>query len=244
MRGPIEISWILEGQSPDTISMARLGEYMQQLAVLFGEQDGVHFARIEPGSLKLVARMRAGEVVRRVQSRVSAVRERRAPAIAMSAYHKVNEMVGEDRGSARVSFGAANVLRFPGRPIALPEIVSLVDHATITGRLYALMEDQSGQLKARIRPREGDGYIACTVDNRIASNIGKHFQEAVRAQGRGQWVRSAEGYWSCKLLHITKIEAVADVSLRAAIEKLRGLEIAWPDDPFGDWDTPAQDGAA
>lgn len=108
--------------------------------------------------------------------------------------------------------------------------VTMVDHATITGRLYALSEDRGGDVKARIWPRNGQGYIACTADAANGPKLGSYFQQAVRAQGRGQWTRSVNGEWTCQNLHITKIDPVKDVSLRAAIDALRSIDVTWPDD--------------
>lgn len=113
--------------------MARLAEYMQQLAVLLGDTADVHFARVEEGCTKLVANVRNGGPIQRAQARVHAVRERRAPADAMRAFSRINTMVAEDRGPARMTFGSAVVLRFPGTVAAPIKAVTLRDEATITG---------------------------------------------------------------------------------------------------------------
>ena len=41
---------------PLTLSMARLGEYITHLAVLYGEKDHIHFLRVARGSAALVKR--------------------------------------------------------------------------------------------------------------------------------------------------------------------------------------------
>lgn len=245
MRASKEISWILEGRSPDQIPMARLAEYMQQLATMLGEIENVHFARVEKGCTRLVANLKHGLPVQRVQARVYAVRERRAPADAMRAFRRINEMVGEDRGHARVIFGAGVILRFPGNVNADEKPFSLVDSATITGRLYALIEETSGLLKARIRPRGGSNYVSCTAEGRIGRQLRNYFLEAVRVQGRGTWARSENGEWSCQSLHILDVHPVKDVSLREAINALRAIDADWPDDPLADWAAlDEKDGAA
>jgi hypothetical protein len=72
MRTGKEISWVLEGRSSDQIPMARLAEYMQQFAVMLGETENVHFARVEEGCTRLVAKLNPGLPAQRVHARVYA----------------------------------------------------------------------------------------------------------------------------------------------------------------------------
>jgi hypothetical protein len=246
MRANHEISWILEGRSPDQIPMARLAEYLQQLSVIFGETESVHFDRVEKACTRVVAKLAPGAPAQRVQSRVYALRDRRAPADATRAFGRVNEMVGEDKGSARITFGAAVVLRFPGKkPQEVTQPFNLVDSATITGKLYALSEDNYGNIRARIRPRGGASYIQCTADQGIVGKLRSCFAETVRIQGRGKWTRAVNGEWSCWDLHVQDVKIVKDTSLREAIDRIREVEAVWPDDPLEEWAAlDERDGAA
>jgi hypothetical protein len=246
MRVGPEISWILEGKSPDQIPMARLAEYMRYLAAMLGEIDNVHFARVERGSTRLVATFSRGMAVQRVQARVSAVRDRRAPAEAMRAFHRINDMVGEDESHARITFGAGVMLRFPGSNYAARwKPLNIVDRGTVTGRLYSLLEEPSGLLKARIRPRTGSTYVACTAEGSIGRELRNYFLDAVRVHGRGTWSRAESGEWTCQSLQIENVQQIKDVSLREAINALRAIAVEWPDDPLADWDAIEEtDGAA
>ena len=49
-----EYKFIIDVFKPDTISMARLAEYMADLARLLGSEAQVHFDRLEESSLALV----------------------------------------------------------------------------------------------------------------------------------------------------------------------------------------------
>lgn len=244
MRAAPEINWILEGKSPDQIPMARLAEYMQQFAAMLGEVDDVHFVRVEKACTQLVAKVKPGRPAQKVQSRVYAVRDRRAPAPAMQAYRRINQMVGEDNGHARVTFGAGIVLRFPGKLPDTIDAITMVDPTTITGRLYALIEEPNGIVKARIRPRTGNAYVACTADGAEARELRKYFMDAVRVFGRGTWTRSPGGEWACEALHILRVDPVSDASLREAINALRAIEAKWPDDPLGAWAELEEKGSA
>jgi hypothetical protein len=244
MRADPEIHWILEGKSPDQIPMARLAEYMQQFAVMLGEVDDVRFVRVDKACTQLVAKVRMGRAAQRVQSRVYAVRDRRAPAPAMNAYRRLGYMVREDKGTARVTFGSAAILRFTSGEAQSAETISIVDQTTVVGRLYALIEEPNGTVKARIRPQNGDKYISCTADGAVAKDLGKYFMDAVRLFGRGNWTRTENEEWVCDNLHILKVDPVKEVSLREAINALRAIEAHWPDDPLGDWAEMEEKGSA
>lgn len=112
----------------------------------------------------------------------------------------------------------------------------MVDSATVTGRLYALIEEPSGLLKARIRPRGGNTYIACNAEGSIGRKLREFFMDAVRVQGRGTFFRSDDGNWQCESVQIQEVQAVKNVPLREAINALRTIEATWSDDPLGDWD--------
>lgn len=245
MRADHEISWILEGRSPDQIPMARLAEYMQQLATLFGQVESVHFDRIEKACTKIIARVEPGGASHKVQARVYAVRDHRAPPDAMRAERRINEMVAEDKGAARITFGASSILRFPGKINATEKPFSVVDQATLTGKLYALSEEPTGGIRARIRPRGGNNYVACTADRHVGATLRNFFLETVRVQGCGTWQRTNTGEWSCQALHIQSVFPVKDVTLRDALNRLREIEVEWPDDPLAEWTVlDEQDGAA
>lgn len=244
MRAGKEIIWVLEGRTPDQIPLARLAEYMQQLAILLGQMADVHLSRVEEGSTRIVTSLPSGGPAQRAQARVYAVRDRRAPADAMRAFSRINAMVAEDRGPARITFGSAIVLRFPGAAKEPFRVVTMRDHAVITGRLYALIEESSGQVKARIRPRSRETYVACTADEVIGRRLRNFFQDIVRVEGVGEWARSENGEWQCTALKIKDVQAVRDLSLRDAIDKVRAIEADWPEDPLADWDAEEKGDAA
>lgn len=241
MYGNVEISWILEGMTPDQIPMSRLAEYIHQFAILLGDDPEIRLARIDKGSTKLVASL-PGKAAGKAQSRLYAYRDRRPiPMDAARAGKRINDMVGEVRKSARITIGTRAIVRFSGTTPDRPKSAALVDTGTITGRLYGLLETPSGSLNVRIRPRNGVGYVNCTADAVVARKLRDHFGEAVRVVGRGTWTRSEDGEWACQSMHILEVEGVRDVSLRDAINALRAIQTDWPDDPLGDWASSEED---
>ncbi len=245
MRSGTEIVWILDGVAPERIPMARLAEYLRELAALFGEADSVHFDRVEKGSTRVIATLSNGVGRHRVQSRVYQVRDGRAPADAQRAYDRINEMVCADKTRARIMFGSGTVLRFSGASAILDRPVTVINTATVTGRLYALLEDNHGRVNGRIRSKIGNKYITCIAEGQIAKKLANCFQEVVRLNGRGAWSRDTSGVWTCEYINVHDVFPVNDVPLRDAINALRAIEADWPDDPLGHWaDMDEQDGAA
>ncbi|MBO9419731.1 hypothetical protein J7481_09525 [Labrenzia sp. R4_2] len=245
MRIGREISWILQGKSPDQIPMVRLGEYLQQLAIMLGEEDGVHFARVEKGSTKVVATLDAGQPAQNVHARAYAVRDGRAPRDSMNAFRRIEEMVAQDGGRARLQFGTATVLRFTGRNILKAGAFKLIDTGTVTGRLYSLSEGSDQSIRGRIRPQFGSGYISCTAGPEFSAILRRHLFEAVRVTGKGEWTRSEEGGWTCQHLDVIEVKPVKNTTLREAIETLRAIDAQWGDDPLAEWEEmEMKDGAA
>jgi hypothetical protein len=157
----------------------------------------------------------------------------------------MNEMVGEDRTVARVTFGASAILRFSGKMADPNPEITIANVATVTGRLYAIAEVQPGFVQARIRPRNGSNYVACTATGDVADRLSACFSKSVRAHGKGTWRRSEVGGWTCSSLEITAIRTVDDVPLREAIDALRKIKADWTDDPLGEWEAlQYRDGAA
>ena len=79
--------------------MARLAEYLIELAEILGEPKSVHLVGIEPGSTTLVHEIEH-EAIPKVQTRVQAVRLGEGPRDAHEAYKKVNRYLREDNARA------------------------------------------------------------------------------------------------------------------------------------------------
>lgn len=212
--------------------MARLVQYLEQLSILLGQQADMRFLRVEKASLNVLAKAVGGGTATRVARRVDAVRNRQGPADAMRAYHRIDEMVYEDGGTAKLS-GPALVLFFPGTAPAQEPSLRLVEQGSITGRLYALAELSQG-ISARIRPLGGGNVLHCTATDGLGRQLRELLFEPVRASGRGTWVRGEEGNWDCEKFEIDEIWQVKSSSVRDAIDELRRIEAEWPEDPLSE----------
>ena len=101
--------------SIDSLPMARLAEYMAELAVLLGERDRVHFSHLEKGSAVLVSNVEP-VALPKVSERVSLVRQGNAPKDAMQAYKNLDNLLAKDNAVAVLMAPEEdNVIEFPGR---------------------------------------------------------------------------------------------------------------------------------
>jgi hypothetical protein len=57
VKTPLELRYVIDGLTPETLPMARLADYVREWAVLLGETSHVHFDRVSNGSAVLVAKI-------------------------------------------------------------------------------------------------------------------------------------------------------------------------------------------
>jgi hypothetical protein len=112
-----EYRFKIDAYTPETFPMARLAAYMGDLAVLLGEQEHVHFVRLEPGSTVLVQRIDR-ESAPRVRDRIRALRpsEGHGADDALSAFKTINRRLAEE--TRPVSFAGTTARRSFGSPAA------------------------------------------------------------------------------------------------------------------------------
>ena len=231
MRTGSEFKWILEGYTPDTLPMARLSEYMQQLAALLGQQSSVHFVRIDKKCVSLVSKVDGILPSQKVRERVAGVRSGKAPRDAVRAFEAMNVMVADDGGSALLKQGGATIIRFPGSKFTIDKRVEINDLGSVVGQLYMLAQSRDG-FQARIRP-DRNTVLFCAVNADMARKMKGLLFGPVRAFGRGLWRRESAGHWAIVDLDILDVVPVEDRTLRHVIDEIRDLDIEWSDDPLG-----------
>lgn len=115
MPASLEYRYIIDAFTPDTLPMERLAAYMRELALLLGEPNNVHFARIEKGSAVLVSRIDR-TAAPNVAGRVRGLRDGTAPEDARKAFRQLDAMLASDNAVGRLSDAeSAEVIDFPGR---------------------------------------------------------------------------------------------------------------------------------
>lgn len=225
-----EYRWVIDGFTPDTLPMARLAEYMQQLARLLGNETAVRFVRVDEGSVALVSRARIGAARGKIDARIATVRAHTAPLDAMRAYDAINEMLAVDKTRAALKRGSATIIRFPGIGTDDASGITVHDVSSIVGYLYQLSEPRDEEFSARLRLR--DHFLPCTAARASVDQLKANLFKTVRIQGRGRWRRDGPGKWRVMDFHILRADRVHDASLEDVVRKLRELDINWPDDPL------------
>lgn len=231
-RDRTEFRFKIDVYSPDTIPMARLAEYMGQLAVLLGEPSAVHFRKLTKGSTVLNARVDR-EGAPKVRDRVARVRAGDAPNEAMKASAALNKLLRDDNavGVLRDTAPRGVIIRFPGREMAQEKFPSVRQHGSIDGIVTGIRgRDATAHV---ILQSEGQQISGCEIrDRAMAKQLAAKYLEPVRLFGRGKWTRDADGAWQLEDFKVESFQALDDASLSKALEELRAIPLEWGDDEF------------
>jgi hypothetical protein len=90
MAEPEQIEFIIDAYTRETMPMARLAQYLSDLAVMLGHRSSVHLLGVEAGSVRPMILIDAPDVPK-VRERIDAVRANDAPQEAMKAYRAIDD---------------------------------------------------------------------------------------------------------------------------------------------------------
>lgn len=218
-----EYRFVIGAGSPSTMPMARLAEYMADLARLLGESDHVHFVRIEKGSTVLVQQVDAKASVK-VRNRIQACERNQADSDVVSAYKSLNERLADDNctGSLQESDGA-EIIQFPGQSrkqeLAFGPFNQL---GTFDGMLIRIGGRDD---TVPVHLQDGDAIHVCNADRGVARNLAPHlFGPILRVQGEGRWERDTDGTWLLKRFNIKEFELLDETKLGKVVSKLRAIK--------------------
>lgn len=229
-----EYRFVIDAYKPDTIPMARLAEYMSNLAEVLGEKSSVHFERVEPGSTVLVSRVEK-EAVPKVNARANAVRRGDAPRDALRAYRTINKMLRSDDGVGYLAKKnvSTKLIRFPGRDETEEQFTSVSEQGAVDGVLIRIGGgDKSIHV---ILEQQGVQLTGIWMSNRtIGKQLAHLLFEPVRLFGRGRWNRDADGNWELKDFKVETFEALDDAPLTEALSELRKIGMEFDDSTYAD----------
>ena len=74
----------------------------------------------------------------------------------------------------------------------------------------------------------------CSTSRDIAKALRDFLFEHVKVSGRGMWAKSEAGKWDIDNFVITDFSPVTWESLRQSVDRVRGMNLVWPEDPLGE----------
>jgi hypothetical protein len=231
-----EYRFEIDAYSPETMPLARLSQYLSDLARLMGETTSVHLTRVVKGSTVPVLHV-DWEAEPKVRDRLRSVKfnDGQYPE-AQRAYREINKRLVEDNARGiLVDPKRAGVIEFPGRDGAnQPEFGPIRQHGTFQGIPIRI----GGELSdVPIHLEDGEETHIVTAPRRIAKQIGMHlFTSVVRVEGIGSWLRNRQGEWERRDFYVQDFEVLKEGDVRSDIAHLRALPAKWKDedDPLGE----------
>lgn len=225
----VEYRFVLDaGFTPETIPMARLAEYMADLAKLYGERDAVHFLRVEPSSTAILSTVDQEADVR-VSERLQALELDEDPPIdAAQAFESITQRVVADRGRAYITSGPARVLDFPTGELLQqsPTYGPFWQPGSVTGTVY--WGGGKGRIvSVKLEHTSGATYL-CKAKRTTAKRLLDHiWGPPLRVTGRGRWLRTADGEWRLLQFNIDNFSILETESLTETIARLRAVGGTW-----------------
>jgi hypothetical protein len=215
--------WIRGAYTRDTLPMARLAEYMADLANILGESTHVHFVRLDPGSVGLVHAV-DDSVMAAVRDRLMRVHAGTAPLEAMAAYRNINRRLLYDNGIGVLEDDAgAEIIEFPGRDAAQPlDFGAFNQVGSLDGRIIAIGgKDETVPVRLQAADRI---YSACRATRGVAKELAKYlFDYELRLYGEGRWQRTETGDWNLLRFSVTNFDVLKDEPLSAVVARLRDI---------------------
>lgn len=231
----------IDAYTPETMPMARLAEYMADLAMLLGHKEYVHLADIKPGSTKLAVKI-DNEAVPKVTERIKTVEEGEAPDDAMKAFKQLNKKLASDNAIGRLTYAqegkdTAKVILFPGRDTPKPlDYGKVKQQGTLEGHLIRLGgKDETIPVWLQEGEHTHTGCYVIGADK--ARQLREHLYAPypIRVYGEGVWYRDDEGEWMMEKFKIENFEPLDGKTLSEVVEELQNIEGAgWKKmaDPF------------
>jgi hypothetical protein len=221
-----EYRFTIDAFTPTTIPMLRLAEYMQDFAILLGNEKSVHPGGVEEGSTILVARVE-WEAEPKVRERLRAVKNRDANDRAMEAAARLDDRLAQDNAKGTIADpSGAKVIAFPGRDrFQMPAFGPINQPGTFQGVPIKIGGEND---PVPVHLEDGNEKHIILAKRGLAKEIAKHlFTGVVRVEGVGRWIRTAAGAWEMQAFHAHAMQVIEDADIRKNIGQLRSIESGW-----------------
>lgn len=209
--------------TPDTLPMARLAEYLTELAGLMGNTERVHFRALKKGSAQIVSAVET-EAVPKVRARLQQVEARDPVGDVWQHFKKIDDLLAADNAIGAIKRDTAIVLRFPGREKPRPPRIGPISQPTeLVGQLVRVGgRDQSAH--ALLQNSEGE-ILKVTLTRPQARELAAMlYGPILRVTGPGRWVRNEDAKWELLEMRLQAFEPLKESSLREGVDALRTIE--------------------
>lgn len=209
--------------TPDTLPMNRLADYLIQLAKLFGNEDQVHFLKVNKGSAVPVVKVES-TAHQKVQARLRLVNNNDAPADLVNANKKINQYLREDNTSAYLKpRTGAKILEFKGIKTPISEEFVLFELGALEGQVIKL-GGKDDSVPVMLQGENGVFY-RCNTKRDIAKQLASYlYGDDVRVHGRGKWIRTQDAVWELELFDIQNFELLNNEPLEDVVKYLRTVD--------------------
>jgi hypothetical protein len=230
-----EYRFEIDAFSPATIPMARLAEYVSDLAKMFGNNSSVHLGRIEPGSTVPVILV-DWEAEPKVRERLKAVRNHEGPDEAQQAAKDVDRRLLQDNAKgALIDPAGSKVLRFCGRENATKLEFGPISQPGVFQGIPIKVGGENDPVPVHLE--DGKDKTIVLAKRSLAKEIAQYlFTSVVRVEGTGRWTRHTDGEWEMLSFQASSFRVVEDSSLRKNLDDLRQVSADWKrlDDPLAE----------
>lgn len=227
-----ELSFVIPGYTPETIPLARLIEYLQQMSSVLGDPENIHLMAVKKGSVEPVLHAPKA-VALQAKDRASRVQRGDGTRKQVDAYNRIRRMLRRDsrdigkpallRSEQRV------LLEIPAAPDDSGVLAGIRQASSIDGQLIRV--GGAGEDAAlQVQDLQGKIMSGFTAKRALAKDLAQLLWEPVRLSGIGLWERTAEGVWRLERMQVQSYERLEDEDASLVLERLRSLNVAWPAD--------------
>lgn len=207
--------------SPKTIPLARLAEYMTQVALLMGEPNSVHFQSLKKGSTQVITRVQR-EAAPKVRENVNQAQwPDGGRKEARAAFNHMNEMLRADNAEGKLQRAGAVVLVFPGRSIVRPQKMGPFNQPIEKDGVLVRIGGKDASAHATIEDSDGRTW-SFEVSRDLAMGLAHYlFGQPVRLIGQARVFRDERGLWEYPNLKATEFRVLDASHLAEAVGRIR-----------------------
>ena len=225
MAEPEVIEFYIDAFTRETMPMARLVQYLQDLSTLLGHKASVHLIGVEGGSTRPQILIDAPDVPK-IRERVNAVRASAAPEDAMRAYRAIDDRLARDNAKGVLvshTDRGAKIIEFPGRD-RMQAIRPFSQPGTLDGVVMAVGgRDNPPTVHLQDETRTYVCHAARALIKRIAPYI---YETPIRVNGLGRWERNLSGEWILVRFMIHDFTPLKDTPLQALVTAIRSEKLS------------------